>query len=260
MAGGRTTARRRRTVDGHHARRADDRPLVVYGVNAVLELLRSDAPVTRVSLSSGARRAEVAAAAAARDVPLTAVDAPALERLAGSPHHQGAVAESPPFAYSPLERVVGAGTSVLALDGIQDPRNLGALLRTARAVGVGGVVIPQDRSVGVTGVVVAASAGLAFGVPIARVPNLVRALGTLKEAGFWVVGLAPEGGTLLFELDPPPKPALVVGGEGAGMRVLVRQACDFVVTIPMAPGVESLNVAVAAGVALYALAAPRPVR
>jgi 23S rRNA (guanosine2251-2'-O)-methyltransferase len=265
MAGGRTTASRRRTGGARrHERRtrlADDRPLIVYGANAVLELLHSGAPVTRLSLSSGGRAAELAAAAETRGVRAAAADAGALERLAGSPHHQGAVAETPPFEYAPLDRLLAPNrASALVLDGIQDPRNLGALLRTARAAGVGGVVLPRDRSVGVTGVVVAASAGLAFGLPIARVPNLVRAMEALKEAGFWLVGLAPQGGRPLLDLDRPPRPALVVGGEGAGMRPLVRKTCDFVITIPMAPGVEPLNVAVAAGIALYTLAAPRTVR
>jgi 23S rRNA (guanosine2251-2'-O)-methyltransferase len=265
MVGGRTTASRRRARGPRHGRHAagaaEDRPLVVYGANAVQELLRADAPLTRLSLGSGSRAAEIAAAAKARGLTPAFVDDATLERLAGSPHHQGVVAEAPPFAYAPLECLLTPDrASALLLDGVQDPRNLGAVLRTARAAGVGGVVLPKDRSVGVTGVVVAASAGLAFGLAIVRVPNLVRAAEALKAAGFWLVGLVPQGGRSLFDFDPPPRPALVVGGEGEGLRPLVRQACDFLVTIPMAPGVESLNLAVATGIALYAVAPPGPGR
>src|SRR5216110_824523 len=147
-------------------------PLVVYGANAVLELLRSGEPVDRVCLGRGPRAAELSAAALARGVRVESADHPALDRLAGSPHHQGAVAVAPPFAYAPLERLLDPSCpSALALDGLQDPRNLGAILRTARALGVGGVVLPRDRSVGVTPVVAAASAGLLFGSRWRRCPT-----------------------------------------------------------------------------------------
>ena len=138
------------------------------------------------------------------------------------------------------------------------PSESGAILRTARAAGVGGVVLPRDRSVGVTAVVASASAGLLFQLRIARVPNVVRAMEELKNASFWLVGLVTSGGTPLPSLDPPPRPALVVGGEGEGLRQLVRRTCDFTTTIPMAPGVDSLNVAVASGIALYELLLRRP--
>ena len=233
-------------------------PLVVYGVNAVLELLRSGEPVDRLCLGRGPREAELSAAAYARGVRVEAADRPALDRLAGSPHHQGAVAVAPPFAYAPLERLFArSSSSALVLDGLQDPRNLGAILRTARALGVGGVVLPRDRSVGVTPVVAAASAGLLFGLPVAQVPNLVRAMEALKAAGFWLVGLSPRGGTPPAHLEPPARPAVVAGGEGGGLRPLVRRTCDFTASIPMAPGVESLNVGVAIAIALYELTARR---
>jgi len=233
-------------------------PLVVYGANAVLELLRSGEPVDRVCLGRGPRAAELSAAALARGVRVEAADRPALDRLAGSPHHQGAVAVAPPFAYAPLERLLAPRCpNALVLDGLQDPRNLGAILRTARALGVGGVVLPRDRSVGVTPVVAAASAGLLFGLPVAQVPNLVRAMEALKAAGFWLVGLSPRGGSPLGHLELPARPALVVGGEGGGLRPLVLRACDFMASIPMAPGVESLNVGVAVAIALYELTVRR---
>ncbi len=246
----------RRRTTGDRAPRGGERdaPLVVYGVNAVLELLASSAPVTRLHLGRGPRAADLVAASARRGIRAEPAERASLDRLAGSPHHQGAVAVTPPFPYSPLERLLTAGTpSGLVLDGVQDPRNLGAILRTARAAGVGGVVLPRDRSVHVTPAVVAAAAGVLFGLPIAVVPNLARAMEELKAAGFWLVGLVPRGGTDLFRLERPPRPALVAGGEGEGLRTLVRRGCDFEVSIPMAGGVESLNVSVAVGIALYEL-------
>jgi 23S rRNA (guanosine2251-2'-O)-methyltransferase len=177
-----------------------------------------------------------------------------LDRLAGTPHHQGAVAVARPFPYRALEELLGGSlASALVLDGVQDPRNLGAILRTARATGVGAVVLPRDRSVGVTPAVVSASAGLVFGLPIARVPNLVRGMEALRESGLWTVGLVPRDGTPLYAFEPPGRLALVAGGEGDGLRTLVRRTCDFTVSLPMAAGVESLNVGVAIAVALYEL-------
>jgi 23S rRNA (guanosine2251-2'-O)-methyltransferase len=232
--------------------RTTDEPLVVYGQNAVLGLLRSPARVDRLMVLAGQRLPAIAAAAQARGVAMQTVDRTALERAARGTGHQGVVALAPPFRYGTLDDLADA-KSALVLDGVQDPRNLGALLRSARAAGVGGVVLPQDRSAAVTPVVAIASAGTLFDLPIVRVPNLVRALEGLKGFGFWIVGLVPSAPRALWDLDPPPRPALVVGGEGEGLRQLVRRTCDFEVTIPMAPGVESLNVAVAAAVALFEL-------
>jgi 23S rRNA (guanosine2251-2'-O)-methyltransferase len=239
----RTTARGDRTA-----------PLVVYGANPVLELLRSREPLVRLCLGPGPREAELAAAARTRGVPVETADRATLARIAGSQHHQGAVALTPPFRYASLDDLLSVGcSSALVLEGLQDPRNLGSILRTARAFGVGGVVLPRDRSVGVTPAVVAASAGLLFGLPIAQVTNLARAMELLKGSGFWLVALVPRGGTPLDRFEVPPKPALVAGGEGEGLRPLVTRTCDFSVSIPMASGVESLNVGVAVGIALHGL-------
>jgi len=240
---------------GTTGRRADGDALVVYGANAVLELLGSDHAVIRLSLGPGPRRDEIAAAARRRGLHAEVVDRAALGRIAGTPHHQGAVAVSAPFQYAPLDRLLGDGCrSALVLDGVQDPRNLGAILRTARVLGIGGVVLPRDRSVGVTGTVAAAAAGLLFGLPIAQVSNLVRTIEQMKEAGFWSVGLVPRGGTPLGRLDAPSRPVVVAGGEGEGLRPLVLRACDFTASIPMVSG-DSLNVGVAVAIALYELIA-----
>lgn len=232
--------------------RTTDEPLVVCGQNAVLGLLRSSARVDRLMVLAGQRLPAIASAAHTRGVAIQTVDRTALDRAARGTGHQGVVAVAPPFRYGALDDLAESA-SALVLDGVQDPRNLGALLRSARAAGVGGVVLPQDRSAAVTPVVAIASAGTLFDLPIVRVPNLVRALEALKGFGFWIVGLVPAAPRSLWELDPPPRPALVVGGEGEGLRQLVRRTCDFEVTIPMAAGVESLNVSVAAAVALFEL-------
>jgi 23S rRNA (guanosine2251-2'-O)-methyltransferase len=237
--------------------RTTDGPLVVYGTNAVEGLLRSDAPIERLAVTAGRGAERIATLARQRGVRCEETDRIALDRLAGSPHHQGAVAITAAYRYAALEDVASSGRGVLLLDSVQDPRNLGAILRTARAADVGGVVLPQDRSVGVTAVVVAASAGCLFGLPIARVPNLVRAMEAMKSEGYWSVGLMPGAERSLYDLPEIEKPALVVGGEGEGLRQLVRRRADFEVGLPMGSGVESLNVSVAAGVALYELCVRR---
>ena len=233
--------------------RTTDPPLVVYGVNAVVGLLGAEVPVERVTVVGGRATERIVSLARRRGIRCEEADRSALDRLAGTPHHQGAVATTPPYRYAELEAIAEGGHGVLLLDSVQDPRNLGAILRTARAAGVGGIVLPQDRSVGITSVVVAASAGCLFGLRIARVPNLVRAMEVVKSAGYWLVGLVPGAERSLYDLPVLEKPALVAGGEGEGLRQLVRRHCDFEVALPMAPGVESLNVSVATAVALYEL-------
>src|SRR5215831_7660253 len=233
--------------------RTTARGLVVYGLNAVQALLAHDTPVERLVVTGERPHPDLVAGARRRGVACETADRGTLDRLAGGPHHQGVVAVAAPYRYAELADVARDATSALVLDSIQDPRNLGAILRTARAAGVGAVVLPQDRSVGVTSVVAVASAGTLFGLPIVRVANLVRAMNSLKAFGFWLIGLVPSSPQSLFELDVPDRVALVVGSEGSGLRQLVQRTCDLEVAIPMAPGVESLNVSVAAGVALFEL-------
>src|SRR5262245_39476031 len=233
--------------------------LLVTGANPVRELLASAHPIERIWVR-GAPPAELASAAAARRVTIESAGPDVLARIAGGSAHQGVVARVPEYRYAELDEVThAAGRAVLVLDGIQDPQNLGAILRTARAAGVAGVVIPKDRAAAVTGAVASASAGHVFGVRLARVTNLVRACETLKAAGWWLVGLTAGAQRDVFEVGRGlERPALVVGSEGTGLRQLVRQGCDFEAGIPMAPGVESLNVSVATGVALYALTHREP--
>jgi 23S rRNA (guanosine2251-2'-O)-methyltransferase len=231
---------------------------VVHGANAVLAALRAGAPVQRLVLALGRHDPAIEREAAARRLHVERGDRRRLDDLARNRDHQGAIAFLPHYRYAAMEQVLAPATrAAVVLDGVQDPRNLGAIIRTARAAGVGAVVLPKDRSVGVTGVVAAASAGTLFDVRVCQVGNLVRALEAMKDAGFWLVGLTARAERSLFALDPPERPALVVGGEGEGLRPLVRRTCDFEVSIPMAAGVESLNVSVAVGIALYRLVGRR---
>jgi 23S rRNA (guanosine2251-2'-O)-methyltransferase len=140
---------------------------------------------------------------------------------------------------------------ILLVDGVEDPHNLGAVLRTAEAVGVGGVVLPKRHSCGISAAVVKASAGAALHLPVARVVNVARALGQCKEAGYWTVGLDMGGAQSVSQLDTTLPLVLVVGGEDRGLRRLVKEKCDFLVALPLKGKISSLNLSVAAGVVLY---------
>lgn len=180
-------------------------------------------------------------------------DQEALTRVAGTPHHQGVIADTVPFPYAELVDVLQRTPRLLVVgDQIQDPHNLGAVLRTAEAVGAGGLIVPKDGSVPVTPVVEASAAGAAARVAVCRVTNIARTLETLKQHGYWSIGLVPKGGVDLYDLDVPERAVVVIGGE-AGMRPLVAKRCDFAVSIPMFGQIESLNASVAAAIVLYEL-------
>ena len=176
-----------------------------------------------------------------------------LEQLAKSNQHQGVVAEAEEFPYADLDDVLPPDRPalVLALDSVQDPHNLGALVRSAECFGATGVLVPQDRAAQVTASAAKASAGAVERVPVAKVVNLARALEQLKERGVWVTGLAGEGAEPLDRVDLTGPVALVVGAEGTGLRPLVRKTCDRVAGIPMMGRTGSLNASVAGGVALW---------
>ena len=176
-----------------------------------------------------------------------------LDELVRGARHQGLVAHCTGFPYTDAA-ALATGTSrlILAADQIQDPQNLGALVRSAAAAGAGAVIIPKDGSVGITASVEAAAAGTAALIPICRTVNLSRSLGLLKDAGFWVIGLAAAGGQDLYGLDVPERAIVVVGGE-RGMRPLVVRTCDLIVSVPMFGRIESLNASVAAAIVLFEL-------
>ncbi len=225
------------------------------GVNPILEQLRRDPnAIRKVVVARGAMggAAEVAERARRAGLEVEREDARRLHGLARGVAHQGVIALMHDFRYADWHDLVTRRPACLLFaDQVTDPRNFGALVRSAAATGVGGVVIPQDRSVSVTAVVAKAAAGATAFVPIARVVNLARALEELQRAGYWIVGLDGASPRSLFEFSFPEHCALVVGAEGRGLRPLTRAKCDHLISIPMVGGVGSLNVSVAAAVALY---------
>ncbi|GAA2029809.1 23S rRNA (guanosine(2251)-2'-O)-methyltransferase RlmB [Pseudokineococcus marinus] len=241
---------------------------VVAGRNSVVEALRAGIPATALYVAarteSDDRTREAIKTAADRGVPLLEASRTDLDRLTDGAVHQGLALQVPPYQYADVDDLLEAAAGserpalVVALDGITDPRNLGAVLRSTAAFGGHGVLLPERRSAGVTASAWKTSAGAAARVPVARVGNLVRALEQLKAAGLFVVGLDAEGDVVLPELELATGPVvLVVGSEGKGLGRLVRETCDQVVSIPMGAETESLNAGVAAGVALYEVARRR---
>jgi 23S rRNA (guanosine2251-2'-O)-methyltransferase len=223
---------------------------IIYGIRPIVESLRSRRrEVFEVLEAVG--NGEVAEAADTAGVTVKKVPRARIEELARGGAHQGVVARVGPYPYSDLGEILAAPDPlVIVLDGVTDPRNLGAVLRTAEGAGASGVVIPKDRAVGVTAAAVKASAGASEHVPVARETNLRRAIDRMKEAGVWVYA-AEVGGTKYTELDLSGPVALVLGSEGRGVRRLVREGCDGTVSIPMLGAVESLNVSVAAAILLH---------
>ncbi len=236
--------------------------LVICGINAVVEKIKS-APGDILELMMAAGRSAPRLAALAEDarrrgIPVRSVDWQRLGTLTEGALHQGVAAAIAPPAYADFERLLDAIKAeprrILVLDGITDPRNFGALLRSAEGAGIHDVVIAKDRAAGVTPVVVKSSAGAANHVEIYRVTNIARALAELKKGGCWVVGLDAEAGETIYDRSYPPSLAIVLGSEGKGIRPLIRRECDFLAAIPMHGKVASLNVSVAGAVFLYELA------
>lgn len=235
----------------------------LYGRNAVREALRAARRTFyRLLIAEGIRRdegvGEICRLASERGCPVEEQPRGTVARVARSQEHQGVVLEAGPYPYVEFEAIVAAAQQagnealVLVLDRVQDPQNLGALLRTAEAVGVQGVVLPEHEAAGVSPAVVRASAGACEHLAIARVTNLARALATLQKAGLWAIGLEADRQAVLYtEIDWDRPLALVVGSEGFGLRRLIRQRCDALARLPMRGQVASLNAAVAGSVALY---------
>lgn len=238
--------------------------LFCFGVNPVAEKLRSSpGEIFEIMMADrGAPRGvlrAIAEDARRRGIAIRYVQSEMLDRLAQTDRHQGVVARvlSHPYrSLSDLESDAGSETGpdcILCLDGITDPRNLGALLRSAEGAGVRRVVIPKDRSASVNPTVIKASAGAVHYLTIYRVANLRAALLCLKEKGYWVVGLDSRAEQTLYSRGYPDRLAAVLGAEGSGIRPLIKRECDFLLSIPMRGKVESLNVAVAGAVFLYEL-------
>ncbi|HEY4419075.1 MAG TPA: 23S rRNA (guanosine(2251)-2'-O)-methyltransferase RlmB [Pseudonocardia sp.] len=260
--GSRTTAgNRRKPGDG-------ETPETVLGRNPVVECLRAGVPATALHVAIGTTTDERVAEAVhlAADAGISILEVPRhdLDRIAGGALHQGLALQVPPYEYAhPDELLEIASESpepglIVALDGVTDPRNLGAVVRSVGAFGGHGVVVPQRRAAGMTAVAWRTSAGTAARLPVARATNLTRTLREYATAGFMIAGLDTEGSVSLddFELAADPL-VLVIGSEGKGLSRLVKQTCDVTVSIPMAGPVESLNASVAAGVVLAEIARQR---
>jgi len=232
---------------------------VLFGINPVIEALKAGSrSFDYVAVMSGRRDARAQSIfEAARDagVPVRQVSRDQLERLSGTHTHQGVVAVTSEKHYSDIDEVLdnkrGEHNFLVVLDGVEDPHNLGAIIRTADGAGVDGVVIPERRAVGVTGTVLKASAGAAEHLPVARVTNINRTLEDLKERNIWTIGLDERAKQSYDEIDYNMDCALVLGAEGSGLHEMVRKKCDFLISIPMQGHVSSLNVSVAAAVVMY---------
>lgn len=231
---------------------------VIYGVNPVLEALRGRRrPIERLAIGLGVRIArfdELMREAKAAGIPIVRQPPAALDRAAGGRNHQGVIAWVGAAPFADLDDVVARMPErrlAVLLDGVEDPHNLGAIVRTAECAGAAGVVVPERGAVGLTDIVAKTSAGALEYLPVARVTNLVTAIEAFKAAGTWVVGLEAGEGKLYTEYDFAEPTALVFGGEGRGLRRLVRERCDLRVSIPLFGAISSLNVSVSVGVVLY---------
>lgn len=244
-------------------RREEPRELpddVLVGRNAVTEALKSGRGINKLWIAGGDREgsvAEIAALAKERGIVVQYVERAKIEALAGGHRHQGVLAYVAPVPYAELEDILkaaeekGEAPFLVLLDELEDPHNLGALLRTADATGVHGILIPKRRSVSLNATVAKTSAGAVEYVPVARIGNIAQTLKKLKEKGFWVAGADMDGEKAYYEADLTGPLVLVVGSEGKGMSRLTKEACDFIVRMPMVGRINSLNASVAGSILMY---------
>jgi 23S rRNA (guanosine2251-2'-O)-methyltransferase len=233
----------------------------LYGINPVLEALKAGRPVQRLLVAEQRKRdrelTEILRCAREAGIEVRMVTREALNREAPNLPHQGVVAVVAARTYATLDDILalpaktGQVPLFLVLDGVEDPRNLGAILRTAETAGVHGVIIPERRAAGLTETVAKAAAGALEYVPVVKVVNIANTLEELKKAGIWVFGAEADAGTPFWKSDFTGPAALVLGGEDRGVRRLVREKCDALVSLPMKGRIRSLNVSVAAGILLY---------
>ena len=233
------------------------------GIHAVREALEAGRPLDRIVIARGrqdTRTEEIVQLARDRGIALRFEDRSQVDRLANSKDHQGVVALAAVRAAASLEDILAVANKsaghghkglVVLLDGVEDPHNLGAVIRTALAAGAHGVVIPDRRAAGLTETVARASAGALAHLPVAKVTNLARTMEELKEAGYWLIGLDEEADQTYTQADYTSPVGIVLGGEGQGLHELTRKRCDFVVSLPTTGPIKSLNVSVAAGVVLF---------
>lgn len=254
---------KRLQAEAEPKRREEPRELpddVLVGRNAVTEALKSGRGINKLWIASGDREgsvAEIAALAKERGIVVQYVERAKIEALAGGHRHQGVLAYVAPVPYAELEDILkaaeekGEAPFLVLLDELEDPHNLGALLRTADATGVHGILIPKRRSVSLNATVAKTSAGAVEYVPVARIGNIAQTLKKLKEKGFWVAGADMDGEKAYYEADLTGPLVLVVGSEGKGMSRLTKEACDFIVRMPMVGRINSLNASVAGSILMY---------
>jgi 23S rRNA (guanosine2251-2'-O)-methyltransferase len=226
---------------------------ILSGVHPVAEALRAKHSLERLLVAQGAggpRLQEIIDLARRASIPVRFEPRAALDRLAGTSAHQGVVAVGAAQRYTDLD-AVAACEMLVVLDGVEDPHNLGAIIRTAHAAGAAAVVIPERRAAGITDVVATAAAGAIEHLPVVRVTNINRALEELKRRGFWIYGLDERGTETYDQVQYASPAAVVLGGEGKGLHEQVRKHCDALVRIPVTGPISSLNVSVAAGVMLF---------
>lgn len=233
---------------------------LIGGKHSVMEALRSGRSVNKIWVAENAQKhlvAPILAEAKNAGVIVQSVDKRKLDQMAGDLSHQGIVAQVAPYDYVEVEELLarahakGEAPFLLILDEIEDPHNLGSILRTADCAGAHGIIIPKRRSVGLTATVSKISAGAIEYVPVAKVTNLSQTIEALKEAGVWVVGADVHTDKMLYDVDFTMPIAIVIGNEGKGMGRLVKESCDFNVKLPMAGQINSLNASVAASIFMY---------
>jgi 23S rRNA (guanosine2251-2'-O)-methyltransferase len=265
--GGKLPNRGPRVAPGRKTNPTREGPELLLGRNPVVEALRAAVPATALYVAQGIdvddRITEIVRTAGDRGIPILEISRNELDRMTGGVLHQGIGLQVPPFAYEDFDDLVAAALEqtaplLVALDGITDPRNLGAVIRSVAAFGAHGVFMTERRAAGITATAWRTSAGAAARVPVSQVVNLTRAIKSAQKAGFTAIGLDADGETDLYELEAAVGPLLVVvGSEGRGLSRLVGETCDFKVRIPMASDVESLNASVAAAVTLAEVARRR---
>ena len=249
--------RKRPQMEAEPKRREEPRELpddVLVGRNAVTEALKSGRGINKLWIASGDREgsvSEIAALAKERGIVVQYVERAKIEALAGGHRHQGVLAYVAPVPYAELDDILKAAEEKGEAPFLEDPHNLGALLRTADATGVHGILIPKRRSVSLNATVAKTSAGAVEYVPVARIGNIAQTLKKLKEKGFWVAGADMDGEKAYYEADLTGPLVLVVGSEGRGMSRLTKEACDFIVSMPMVGRINSLNASVAGSILMY---------
>lgn len=231
---------------------------IIIGRNPVIEALKNDREIEKILVAKDGEGSvkKIIAMAREKKMTITQVDKTVLDRVADGGSHQGVIAYVSAHAYVELDQLIEGALKhnedafLILLDGVEDPHNLGAIMRTADGAGAHGVIIPKRRAVGITETVVKASAGAVEYVPVAKVSNLIQTIERLKKEGFWI-GACDMDGELYHKANLKGKFALVIGGEGQGVSRLVRENCDFILSIPMSGKINSLNASNAAAILMY---------